>query len=264
MGRELDDIARELARGEISRRGALKRLIGAGAGVGALFGPASLSDALAGGRCRNGRVRCKGKCCPRGARCKRGRCRCPKGSVKCNGRCCPKGARCRNGRCRCPRGTKKCNGRCIDFSSSLRHCGACGNACADGQVCADGVCTTPECEPGQTEPCYSGPEGTEGVGACIGGTSTCGPDHTWGPCEGEVTPRPERCDEIDHDCDGNPYNGFEQLGAPCDGPDSDLCMEGVFVCNEAGDELVCSDQTGDTLEVPANGIDDDCNPETPD
>ena len=41
----------------------------------------------------------------------------------------------------------------------------------------------------------------------------------------------------------------------CDGPDSDLCLEGVNSC--AGGSLVCSDATGSTTEL-CNGIDDDC------
>ncbi len=43
-------------------------------------------------------------------------------------------------------------------------------------------------------------------------------------------------------------------GAPCDGPDEDLCKEGVFHC---GTTPQCSDTTGTNVES-CNGVDDDC------
>ena len=43
-------------------------------------------------------------------------------------------------------------------------------------------------------------------------------------------------------------------GAPCDGPDGDLCNEGVFHC---GTTPQCSDVSGTNQEV-CNGVDDDC------
>lgn len=61
------------------------------------------------------------------------------------------------------------------------------------------------CLVGETEPCYSGPPETEGVGLCIGGTRACLADGSgWGPCEGEVSPAPEACaSQDDEDCDGH-------------------------------------------------------------
>ncbi|EYF00306.1 hypothetical protein [Chondromyces apiculatus] len=60
------------------------------------------------------------------------------------------------------------------------------------------------CIPGETRSCYSGPPGTENVGACASGTETCGADGSaWEPCVGEVLPTPETCDtDLDDDCDG--------------------------------------------------------------
>jgi Stigma-specific protein, Stig1 len=58
-------------------------------------------------------------------------------------------ARCAGGSCAiaaCATGFSDCNGRpddgCeVDLTSSLRDCGACGRACAVGQVCVAGACT---------------------------------------------------------------------------------------------------------------------------
>ncbi|MCY1062170.1 hypothetical protein [Nannocystis sp. SCPEA4] len=61
-----------------------------------------------------------------------------------------------------------------------------------------------ECVPGDTRPCYSGPARTDGVGNCVAGEQQCDRDGTWGPCEGEVVPTRETCDEPgDEDCDGD-------------------------------------------------------------
>jgi hypothetical protein len=58
------------------------------------------------------------------------------------------------------------------------------------------------CEPMTTEACYGGPAGTQGVGACVGGTRTCSAEGTFGPCVGEVVPSPEDCaTPMDEDCD---------------------------------------------------------------
>jgi hypothetical protein len=71
----------------------------------------------------------------------------------------------------------------------------------DGMV--DEGCT---CINGQTQPCYTGPNGTQNVGVCVGGTQTCAGGQ-WGACNGQVTPGGESCDTIDQDCDGNVNEG---------------------------------------------------------
>jgi len=61
-------------------------------------------------------------------------------------------------------------------------------------------------------PCYTGPEGTEGVGVCTPGVITCiagqwgsmiGPDFADGFCSGEITPGDELCNGADDNCDGD-------------------------------------------------------------
>lgn len=48
------------------------------------------------------------------------------------------------------------------------------------------------CADGATQPCYSGPEGTEGQGLCVAGEQAC-KEGAWGACEGEVLPGAEDC-----------------------------------------------------------------------
>lgn len=50
-------------------------------------------------------------------------------------------------------------------------------------------------------------------------------------------------------------------GDPCDGPDSDHCLEGVITC--AGSLPICDDVSGDDLDS-CDGFDNDRNPATPD
>ncbi|WP_437927332.1 L-type lectin-domain containing protein [Sorangium sp. So ce291] len=62
----------------------------------------------------------------------------------------------------------------------------------------DEGCACPE---GRERSCYSGPQGTRGVGACEAGVQVCSRS-AWGPCTGETTPAPETCDLVDNDCNG--------------------------------------------------------------
>ena len=58
------------------------------------------------------------------------------------------------------------------------------------------------CNPGDTQPCYAGPPGTQDVGPCKAGEQTCD-GGSFGACVGEVLPVPDSCDTPgDDDCDG--------------------------------------------------------------
>ncbi|MDI1446267.1 MopE-related protein [Polyangium sp. 6x1] len=66
----------------------------------------------------------------------------------------------------------------------------------DGEV--DEGCA---CLDGQVQSCFTGPDGSAGVGECKAGTQTC-VNGQWAACAGEVVPAPEACDALDNDCNG--------------------------------------------------------------
>ena len=68
------------------------------------------------------------------------------------------------------------------------------------------------------------------------------------------------CDGFDNDCDGEIDEGYPTLGTPCDGGDADSCQDGVIVCGDDGESVVCSDdeQSGEEL---CDGFDNDCDGE---
>jgi hypothetical protein len=76
------------------------------------------------------------------------------------------------------------------------------------------------CDPGTSEPCYSGLEATRGVGACEDGMRTCAVSDgvaTWGGCEGDTTPETEICgNDVDEDCDDELDNDCSELACPAD------------------------------------------------
>tara|TARA_R110002073_G_scaffold336295_1_gene531838 strand:- start:36983 stop:42601 length:5619 start_codon:yes stop_codon:yes gene_type:complete len=98
---------------------------------------------------------------------------------------------------------------------------------------------------------------------------TCADGPTFGVCqEGETIcvagaiectsiggPSSEVCDGLDNDCNNNIDDSPADVGAACDGPDSDLCPEGFIVCESGA--LECDDDTGPNAEFCDN-VDNDC------
>jgi hypothetical protein len=125
------------------------------------------------------------------------------------------------------------------------------------------------CHPKDTVPCYSGPAGTEGVGACKAGYRECNADlEGFGACKYEVTPGPETCaTPADDDCNGQNDEAADcqcKKGdtEPCyDGPDGTqdvgLCKAGEHAC---GDGLwgTCNAQVLPATEDCTNLLDEDC------
>jgi hypothetical protein len=167
----------------------------------------------------------------------------------------------------------------VDCTSGQGICARDGKTiCRDGHIDCDAVPGEPGveiCDNGLDDDCDGlvdegfssvGMPCTSGMGACARtGTYICSKDGTALACDaipGE--PTQELCGNgIDDDCNGTVDDGFDNLGRDCDGRDQDLCAEGKWVCSDDKLSLVCDDTTGDSLDV-CNGIDDDCDPGTPD
>ncbi len=130
----------------------------------------------------------------------------------------------------------------------------------------------PVCTPLSTESCYTGPAGTQGVGACKAGTKTCAEDGSgFGACIGQVLPAPETCNTPDDDdCDGK----VNEEGAGCvclpgttqscySGPAGTAgvgaCKAGTRTCNAQGTAFgPCMGEVLPATESCLTPVDDDC------
>jgi hypothetical protein len=110
------------------------------------------------------------------------------------------------------------------------------------------------------EACYPCGAGMPGAGICRRGERVCDV-LGWGPCDGQVCPRNETCNDIDDDCNGTTDD------APGAG---DRCANGVGACERPG-QRVCNGRTGELVcnAVPGapepeacNGEDDNCDGRT--
>ncbi|GAC1352901.1 MAG: hypothetical protein NVSMB1_20510 [Polyangiales bacterium] len=121
---------------------------------------------------------------------------------------------------------------------------------------------------GTTQRCYPGPAKQAGVGACVWGTQRCdktGEFGTWSACEGAGEPSAEKCDGIDHDCDGTADEGCacttgakrNCYGGPPGTEGVGLCHGGTQLC-AAGGWGKC---VGEVLPTPntCDGLDHLCN-----
>jgi hypothetical protein len=138
----------------------------------------------------------------------------------------------------------------------------CGNgADDDGNGFIDDGCA---CALGETQPCYTGPGGARGVGACTEGTITCHGDAefaSWSGCVGDVQPQSELCDNagVDENCNGAVNEGCQC--APGDPPvacgtDEGECVAGTQTCDN-GSLGPCIGAVGPAPEG-CNDKDDDC------
>lgn len=124
-------------------------------------------------------------------------------------------------------------------------------------VCAGGVLNAVGCDDTKLTrcgaPCYDGPVGTDGVGACRPGVQQCDAAGNLTECINAVLPEPEVCDGLDNDCNGRDDNGLG--GARC-GSNVGACKAGTEVCHEGA--WTCYAEVPPQPEV-CDGIDNDCN-----
>ena len=127
------------------------------------------------------------------------------------------------------------------------------------------------CILGRSRPCYTGPAGTEGVGACRAGSQVCGRADSgrtaWGACVGEVTPTDDTCDGVDRSCTGTASRCVCVAGATRDcysGPSGTagvgLCRGGTQRCIFTGGSSVWSACEGEVTPVTdrCDGVDRAC------
>lgn len=132
------------------------------------------------------------------------------------------------------------------YPGNIEYCDGIDNDCdpltTDG---SDEPAIGATCDGGDLDLCE------EGTTICLSGTLMCSDlsDDNIDICDGQ-----------DNDCDYNTADGSgdPSVGGPCDGPDADLCEEGIRYC--ADGLLVCAEEPGDNLEY-CNGLDDDCDGE---
>jgi hypothetical protein len=148
-GRSLDELAKGLATGTLSRGKAI-RLVG-GALLGATL--ASVPGTAWADGCRR-----LGRECRRDSQC-------------CSRNCVRRGD---DKVCACPEGQIRCKDRCVNLERNERHCGRCFNRCAEGEQCVDGVCQGGGCQGGTQEcgavVCQAGETCVNGQ--CVAGTCT--------------------------------------------------------------------------------------------
>ena len=190
---------------------------------------------------------------------------------------CPEGEVCVQGICQGCQLTM-CNGECVDVTADVRHCGGCGHGCAANMACSSSRCNCLEdwvdcdgdssngcetkgfceCTIGETQPFYTGPDGTEGVGECKSGRQVCRAFqsvHGFMTETRDITPQyTGACTELDYNCNGVPDGQEDNDGdgyTVCDGD----CCDDTYSCRAEHPEFV----NPGMIEVAGNELDDNCN-----
>jgi hypothetical protein len=135
----------------------------------------------------------------------------------------------------------------------------CGESPAVDDNCDGAIDEGCPCEPGATQPCYTGPVGTRDVGRCADGIQTCRSllgYTSWGRCLNDAVPEVEMCETVgeDDDCDGD-SDDIDVEGETCLTGERGICAFGVARCEDAVTEC---ERLRDPVVETCNGADDDC------
>lgn len=150
----------------------------------------------------------------------------------------------------CEGGTSMCGITCIDLQNDARHCGACGNACADGESCSGGVCGAgASCSAGLTAcsgDCVNLDSNAQHCGACGNACDDdllCSNGACSDECDEDLTVCDQACVDLQKDAD---HCG--ECGNDCDR--DERCSKGKCVPDESGDG-----DDGDDDDGSASGAD---------
>jgi uncharacterized protein (AIM24 family) len=178
----------------------------------------------------------------------------------------------------CKAGTTTCNaqgtayGPCVgEITPVAETCNTLGDDDCDNAVNEEGVGCV--CAPNTATGCYTGPMGTQNVGACLGGQKACNAQGTaYGPCVGEVTPVAETCNTIvDDDCDGSineegvgcvclPNSASPCYTGPMGTENVGICKPGTRMCNAQGTAYgACMGEVTPGVEDCGTPADENCN-----
>jgi MYXO-CTERM domain-containing protein len=153
----------------------------------------------------------------------------------------------------CERGTTEAQ-ECGEGLSQVR---TCDDTCTWTEF---GECRGDECEDGELQVCYDGPEGTAGVGICREGRQQC-ENGVWLPCEGQIMPSEEVCDDgADNDCDGAEEACPDPEPEPEPGCARDAdCPANMPVCDPDSGECEAAPVLGCTSDADCGGATPVCN-----
>lgn len=146
----------------------------------------------------------------------------------------------------CGAGRTLCGSVCVDLASSRTDCGACGNACAEGEVCIDSECTS-VCETGRTfcdGACVDLDTDPENCGAC---GNVCDQVCQDGECRIECSDGKTDCDGACVDLGSDPAN-CGGCGIACG--ETEICSDSACVCPEGTER--CGDVCVNTRTDVAN------------
>jgi serine/threonine protein kinase len=102
------------------------------------------------------------------------------------------------------------------------------------------------CKVGDTRPCYTGPVGTRDIGICRAGVQHCR-DGSLGDCTGQILPKPELCNGLDDNCNGQIDETFLDKGKACDASKGDCKLPGTWVCADDHSKLICKVSQGSDI-----------------